>query len=59
MRRLPRGTWWPFKGTVGLMMGLGTDETFEFSITYDLPAFTEKPTLDSLWIAMAAASIED
>jgi hypothetical protein len=53
------GAGWPFRGTVALMMGLGTDEAFEFSITYDLPGLSEKPTLDSLWNAMAAASVED
>jgi hypothetical protein len=40
------GAGWPFKGTLGLMMALGTDEAFEFSITYDLPTLSERPAIN-------------
>jgi hypothetical protein len=50
---------WLSKGTVALVMWLGTDEAFEFSIMFDLPALTKKPTMDSLWENMATASVED
>jgi hypothetical protein len=53
------GAGWPFRGIVALMMGLGTDEAFEFSLTYDLPRMEENPTMDSLWNALATASVED
>jgi hypothetical protein len=35
-----------------LLVGLGTEQTFEFSVTYDTPTFTEKPDLEMLWDRM-------
>jgi hypothetical protein len=36
---------WPIRGTVGLTAGLGTDQTFELILTYDLP-MAEHPNLE-------------
>jgi hypothetical protein len=49
---------WPFKGTIALTMDIGTEQAFEFSVTYGL-VLGEEPTWPSLWEAMWEAIRED
>jgi hypothetical protein len=47
---------WPIRVAVTLTVGLGTEETFEMSLTYDLPITEEHPNLETLWTTWWHAS---
>jgi hypothetical protein len=45
-------TGWPIMPTLELTVGLGTEQEFELSATYDSPTFAEKPGLEMSWDGM-------
>jgi hypothetical protein len=58
MIRYAWGANWPVKGTIALTMEIGTEQAFEFGITYEL-AKEEEPSWENLWILMARAIVAD
>jgi hypothetical protein len=53
------GANWPIKGTIALIMGVGTEQASEFSVTYELARTDVGPSWEHLWESMWRAVQED
>jgi hypothetical protein len=53
------GANWTIKGTIALTMDVGTEQAFEFSVTYELTRSVEGPSWPGLWELMWRAAEED
>jgi hypothetical protein len=53
------GANWPIKGTIALVMGIDTDEAWEFSIIYELTRNEAEPLWQNLWELMSRAAEAD
>jgi hypothetical protein len=50
---------WPIKGTIALTMDVGTQQAFEFSVTYELTRIDEGPSWPGLSVMMWRAAETD